>query len=434
MLSRAGVLVLIGFAAGACTSAEELLEDGVELEEAGSYEEAAWKYIRALDKDDELTEARNRLEFVADTVIAIHFREADRAGARSRPVEKGEAFLAIDRFVSAASEVGVEPRLPEDYAAQRRNALDEAISELSHRAESERAGGRFDRGVDLLREAVDRFDPMPQARDQLLAARFELLLEWADDLSRTGRFREAVRRTDEALAIAETIDLDPGLAIEMRNAAMEAGTVYVVATPVSRADRLGREVPRSFLADLNDRLELDFWSAPPEFLAFAHPALVRRRLRELRLERESLSRRDARIIAHDLDADFAVVADIDRFETLERDVEERRKNARTWAGEEVVYLEIRGKLEIRTRLSYAIVDHYGDVIREDRIEEHRSEKFRRAKYNGDYHDLDISRSMRNQFDGDEYDEKLERLEEEIARRLAERFGRIVFDQVLSRVR
>ncbi len=170
---------------------------------------------------------------------------------------------------------------------------------------------------------------------------------------------------------------------------MEAGTVYVAATPVSRSGRRGREVPPDFLADLNDRLELDYWSNPPEFIAFAHPALVRRRLRQLDLDHETLSDQDARIIARDLDADFAVVARIEHFDVVEKDVHRKDKQAKTKSGKDVVYSEMRGEIEVQVRLTYSIVDFNGDVLRSDDFEEHRSSDFKRAEYNGKYRELDI---------------------------------------------
>jgi len=423
----------LALAIGSCTSAEEVLNDGIELEAKGSYEEAAWKYIRALRKDDDLTEARERLQWVSDTLVTVYLTRAARAEDTNRPVEAAEAYLEIDRLHSGALEVGVETWLPGNYGSRRRDALDRAVAELEQRAQAARAERRFDRADDLLRDAVERFDPDPPTRHRLLTARFDVLLNWADDLSFRGLFREAVRRTDEALAIAETNALDPTPAIQLRNAALEAGTVYVAATPVWRAGRLGRDVSPSLLSDLNDRLELDFWSAPPEFVAFAHPALVRRRLRQLDLDRESLSRRDARVIARDLDADFAVIAEIDRFDVIEKDLRDRVKQARTKKGEEVVYTETEGRVEIRARLSYAIVDDNGNVVREGHADENRSADFKRAVYVGDYRDLDISRGTRSLFESDRYEESLERAEEELARRLAERLGQVVFDQVLSRV-
>lgn len=426
-------LLALALGLGACTSAEEVLNDGIELESKGSYEDAAWKYIRALRKDDDLFEARERLQWVSDTVVTILLDRSALSASGKRPVEAAEAFLDIDRLVSGALEVGVETVVPADYDEQRRTALDASILDLEQRAEAARRDGNYGLADDLLSDAVKRFDPVPDARHDLLSNRFDVLLAWADDLARQGRYREGVRRTDEALAIAETINLDPTPALNLRSAAMDAGTVYVAATPVWRTGGVGREISPGFLSDLNDRLELDYWSTPPEFIAFAHPALVRRRLRQLDLDRSTLSNRDARAVARDLDAHFAVVAEIDRFEVLETDVREREKQARTRSGESVVYYEIEGRVEVRARLSYAIVDEHGGVVSEGHLDENRSSDFKRAEYEGDPRDLDVSRGVRSLFDPDRYDESLERAEEELARRLAERFGRMVFDRVLGRV-
>jgi tetratricopeptide (TPR) repeat protein len=420
-------------AISACTSAEELMDDGIELEAKGSYEEAASKYLRALRKDDGLTEARERLQWVADTLVVMYLDRSAQAEDFGRPIEAAEPFLDIDRLISGASEVDVDVWLPEDYYMQRRSLLDAAIADLRDRARGARSAGRFGEASDLLSDAVERFDPAPPTRDQLLIERFDILLAWTDDASARGRFREAVRHTDEALAIAETVALDPTPAVQRRNAAMEAGTVYVAATPVWRGGRHERDWSRAFLLDLNDRLELDYWSNPPDFIVFAHPALVRRRLRQLDLEHESLSNHEAGIIARDLDADFAVVAEIDRFDVVEKDVHRKEKQAKTRGGNDAFYVEIQGEVEVRARLTYAIVDRNGGVVRSDDFEEQRSSDFTRAEYKGNYRDLDISRGTRDLFDRDRYDESLEKLQEELAERLAQRLGQAVFDRILSRI-
>jgi len=93
----------VSLAAGACTSAEETLKDGIELEQAGSYEDAAWKYIRALQKDSDLMEARTRLVWVADTVVARYLDRADAAEAAGGWVQAAEAYIKIDRLWTSAS-------------------------------------------------------------------------------------------------------------------------------------------------------------------------------------------------------------------------------------------------------------------------------------------------------------------------------------------
>ena len=121
----AGLLLLavVALLFSACTSAEELMEDGAKLENEGRYEEALRKYIRAYDKDPEIvdldiqiTDLGNRV--VADLIAQAAAAEAvagaeateDVAGAASDDdpaIAAAETYMKIDELVLRAFEVGI---------------------------------------------------------------------------------------------------------------------------------------------------------------------------------------------------------------------------------------------------------------------------------------------------------------------------------------
>jgi len=189
-----------------------------------------------------------------------------------------------------------------------------------------------------------------------------------------------------------------------------------------------------FLGELNDELEIDFWSNPPEFIAMAHPALVRQRMRHLGMRRRPLGQRDGKRLAIDMDADLVVVSEIERFSWFEDDVSERAREAETDDGEKVTYYEIRGKLKYHALVRWMIVDRSGHVIEENHFEESRRRDFRRAEYEGNWHDLDLSGSERKLFRPHQYADLREKLDEEMATRIASRLAERTFRRLSREVR
>lgn len=443
----AGLLLLavIALLLSACTSAEELMEDGARLETEGRYEDALRKYIQAYDKDPEIidlevqiTDLGNRV--VTDLIAMAAEAEAE-AEAEARPesagnlaIEAAETYVRIDELVLRAFEVGIALDRPDDYRDQRYSAFRAAVSSLAE------TGRRLHRDGDLAgsdavyRKALDRFDPTAEETRQLLLGRFEVLLAWADRATAAGHYREATGRADEAVAVAERLGIRPDDALAVRARAIDLGTLYVAAAPVRSRHRAEHEMSPWFLHEINDRLDLDFWSQPPEFIAMAHGALVRQRLRHLGLGRGPLSTHDARHLALDLDADLTVVNEIERFSWIEKDVQERIKQARTRSGEQVTYVEIRGKLEYYALVNILIVARNGNVIYDDHIEERRRRNFKYAEYDGDFHDLDVSGGDRKLFRRHRYGDLRTELEEEMAARITERVSDRVFDRLKREIR
>ena len=80
----------------ACASATDRLNEGMALQSQGRYVEAVYRYAEALEKDRELTAARDRLLAAGDSAVMVAMDEADRLELRGDPVQA--AFLT--RFVS----------------------------------------------------------------------------------------------------------------------------------------------------------------------------------------------------------------------------------------------------------------------------------------------------------------------------------------------
>ena len=73
------------FLLAACASAEKRLEQGMELQMQGRYDQAVVRYVEALEKDPQMQEARQRLVEVGDSAISGHLRELSRWSAAVSP-------------------------------------------------------------------------------------------------------------------------------------------------------------------------------------------------------------------------------------------------------------------------------------------------------------------------------------------------------------
>lgn len=428
------ILALVACLLAACTSAEELMEDGAELEAEGRYEEAARKYIAAYDKDPSIVDLDVKATSLGNRVVDDLLFEAQTASGSDRPVQSAETYMKIDDLVLKALEAGLHLDRPSDYGDLRFDTFRDAVAVLIDDAIEAFDRGDVNRADEIIRDALRRFDPTAEETEVLLQVHYDVLLAWADRATNLGRFREAIAKADEALAVAEEGSFPPDPAIALRTRAIDLGTLYVAAAPARTWGRDRDAVSPWLIAEVNDRLELNYWSSPPELVAMAHSALVRQRIRQLGFGRGPLSRRDARMLAADLDADFVVLPEVERFEWTERNVRDRPKQARTHSGKEVVYSEIRGKIEYEARVRLMIVSRSGDVLVDDHFQDRRSRDFKRAEYDGDYRDLDLSSSDRKLFRRDHLDDLLSEVENDLIDRVTQRIAERAYDRLGHEVR
>ena len=314
--------ILVGLLS-ACTSAEELVEDGAELEAQGRYEEAVRKYIAAYDKDPSIIDLEARVTELGNQVISDWYADARSAFDDGMYVRSAETYMQIDDLVLRAAEAALFLDRPADYGDRRYEAFRRAVRVLEDTALDRFEQGDLAAADGLFKDALARFDPTPDETHELLVGRHNVLLAWTDQATANGHFREAVSRADEALAIAEQAGIPVEDAVALRMRAIDLGTLYVAAAPVRGIERGRDAVSPWIMAELNDRLELDYWTKPPEFVAMAHGALVRQRIRSLGFGRRPLSRHDARILASDLGSHLVVLTEVERFNWEEEDIEER---------------------------------------------------------------------------------------------------------------
>jgi hypothetical protein len=418
------------FLAG-CTSATDRLEQGIEAESYGQYYQAAIRYVEALEKDESLVEARDRLMEAGDSAIVTSVRTAEDRLARQDAVGAGTELIAVDRLLARARSVGVRLPTPADLNQRRRTAFDAAIDQLMN--EGGDAGQRQQWGQ--ARRAYQRvrgeFQPNAAQRRESLEAESRLLLDWAlfeeDDL----RFRRAFDLAEEAMAVSggatEDVMEEAGL---LQERAIAAGTHFMAVFPVTYMPALAEQGGAGAALLLSDILELDYWRQPPVFLAVADPVIVRQMTR--RYSSPGTAVHPGRILEA-VEADFGVLVEISAMAQTERNVRQQVRTAETSRGGTARYTHEEGTLTFDIRVEVLVVDAVGRELEEFAVTENASGSFERAVYEGDSRDLDLSRSQRRLFDPVIQAERMAAIEDRLMREVSATLADRIFRAVLNRV-
>ena len=92
------LLLLAAALLTACASAGDRLNEGMQLQAEGRYMEAAYRYADAVDKDETLTEAHERLGTVAASALQRTMDSAEDLSGGGDPIAAADALLSGDRL------------------------------------------------------------------------------------------------------------------------------------------------------------------------------------------------------------------------------------------------------------------------------------------------------------------------------------------------
>lgn len=425
----AAFLLLLLAALPACKSADELYNEGQNLELQGRYVEAAHRYADALEKQPDLQKARGRLleagRLATDQLLA-------RIDAAQTEADAADLFLDLDRLLDRAAALGVMLPVPETYAGARRATFDAAIDEVLAAAEAETARGRFDEALRRL-ERARRFRPSAAQATDLDATAADTYLAWAEADFAAGRFRSAYDHAGAALGLAGADVRELALALQAQ--ALERGSLRVAPLPLWPTRAAAEALPDGLLADLNDLLEHEHWSRPPLFVRVAHPADVSRALRQLGLQRRPLRVAEAAEAGRLLDAHLVLTGEVERFARTVARTRHEAREARTVGGERVTYYRIQEDVSLRAVVALETVDPRRlDVVCERTVEHEARGEVVRGEYGGSLRVLDLSRSERRLFDADEIERQERQIEGDLLEGLAQRVADAALDCVTRALR
>ncbi|MEO0559369.1 MAG: hypothetical protein AAF170_14425 [Bacteroidota bacterium] len=413
-------LSLMLLAVAGCVSAKGAYEDGIALEQSGDMAGAAEAYIRALNRDSSLPNARERLEVAGAEAIARDLA----AAATSGPAQAAEHYLSADALIQKAAEVGVDLYRPASFEADLEIALDQAVAGALQASQQSLDRGDYEQSIRFV-DTGRRYRPSAQQAAELDAIAGNAYVGWAEVDLAAGRYRSALRRADAALSLgasglAGTVDA-------LRAEILEAGTVRLAVFPAERARGADR-FPRGFIRDLSDVLLDEAFATPQPFLQTPYPADVRRLVREERnIDERYENPRLLSDLARDLGADLGVAIDV---HTLSLTTEERRRRTITsrWRGDgergaPPTWDRVNLRLTAEVDASYIVVDaNSRRAVCEDDVRERVRGTYDIAESQHDEDELRLDSRDRDLFhpdwEADEQDRILVDLHHELADAIA----------------
>jgi len=429
----AAAVLTITLGVGACASATDRLQQGIELEQRGRPVDAARRYIDALKKDASLADARARLQDTGNRAVQDYLAEAAATEARGYSGSAADVLFQLDELRRDASAVGVTLAVPADYAAQRRAMMDRAV-EQAMRAAGLSAGRREYAEAIRLLDQGQRWQPTPEQRARMNEARFDAHLGWAEEDAAAGRYRSAFDRAGRAAGIFGRDASAAVRALELQQEVLRRGTVRVAVFPVMADDSTEARLPAGFMGDVQDELERTHWLRAPQFVEVVDPREVREELRRRRPSFGGLGARNAAMIGRALDAEVAVILTVDSVARSETVTSAARRAARTTAGVDTAFTVNEGRRETWTRVNYVMVDvATAQVLDRGAVPAEGGARYRAAKFAGDWRTLALSREDRELFLRNVRDADEQEIRRDLVGGLAPRLGREVFDTILRRV-
>ena len=429
-------LLLVSLISG-CASSEKLLERGVEAEEKGEYHRSATYYISVLEKEPDWEEAREGLMRVG--TIAVD-NLLDDANAKEDLGEFDEAISSLDKLDDLRTDalgVGVNLSVPSDYDSYRERLGQAAIVSLIRRGERAEENADWEEALETYARVQERYTLSIDQDEEMRLSIARVHMKWAEQDIQQGYYRSAFDRAGNAIGVLGEDHPRAGGAFDLQDQAIEEGTRFVAFLPVLQTEDVIETAPRGLIEEMDDMLQYDFWASPPPFVAPSDPVQLRRELRRLRYDERLITRSEASNIGNVLEADYVVITQAVVFQFEETRMKERTKKTQTKGRNSIdtTYIEqsFTGRLE--AEIEYRIVDVQSRrEVEEGSVSYDVSEKMQRGVYEGDYRDLDLSRSERKIFDEEEVELAMRELEDELLDELTPRLADEIFAKILDRIR
>jgi len=403
------------------------------MESKGRFEEAARSYIKVLEKDPTWEEARQRLENVGARAIDIFLKQAysyESAGAYEDVVG---VLNRIDDLRRRSDKVGVMLQVPNDYADFRQEMTTAAIVSLFKQGEYSEQVGDWAEAIRKY-ERLKRLYPLSPAQNQRAdQARARVFIKWAEqDLARE-YYRAAFDRAQKAIDILGPDSVKGLNALELQKVALNAGTRTVAALPFWSSERVENKAPRGIVRELYDVLLYEYLSEPILFVALTDPGRIHREMRRLRFRDKEITRQMAARVGQNLNTDFVVIGRVESYLQEEKLLQEKVHKVRLRSDKSsyTTYKEQKYTVKLTAEVKYEIIDSIrGRVVDKKTVNTEVSDQFRRGLYDGDYTNLDLSRSERRLFNREELHRAEQELEDKLIDKLAERLADSIYERIL----
>lgn len=440
---RTALLLALGLVGG-CASAEDRLNEGVQLQAQGRYMEAVYRYADAVEKDPSLAEAQGRVLVVGDSALFQAMDEADAYERRGDPVAAAGRYRAIDEMLARIRSVGLRLRPPPDYTDIRRGVFDRAIEWQMIEGYEAQDQGRWEDARHAFIGARGDYLPSREQVEESVEAETNLLLQWAKVELDDHRPRAAYSIAQQALEVQDSPPREVVLQVrDLHHQALEMGTVVLAVLPVTASGSVRQYLGPEFEIHLDEDLTRDHWNQPPLFVQMADPVILRNELRGLLRGRVPQS---ALLVGRALDligADVGVMVEVNRLDVVEEDVEYETRTARTvpqgrgvdrGAVDTVTYRVATGQLSYHVEAVGILVDVEGREIASFTAAANQVGPFERGEYDGDPESLDLGSVEARLFDPAVQTGERRRIEEALMEELALNVAAGTYETVLGGVR
>ncbi len=429
-------LVLI-FGIAACVSVERRIKKGEAMEDAGRFEEAAQAYIRALEKDPNREDVRGRLESAGTQAVDALLRRAYALESTEAYEDVLAVINRIDSLRSRSADVGVALPVPDDYAGFREEMTAAAIDSLFRQGEQAEQSGDWAGAVRSYSRLKNNYSLSSTEIRQVNEALGGSFINWAEQDLANAFYRDSFNHAQQAIDILGPDGTAGMYALEIQQAALDEGTRTVAVLPFWLENRVGRDVSRGKARELYDVTLYEYLDEPVLFVVFAEPGDIHREIRRLNLRDQPLSRQMAARVGQNLGVDFVVIGWVDSFVHEENILQEEthRVPLRSDKTRLAEYVEQRYRLRITAAFAYRIIDSFTRRnLYDDTFREEVSDQFNRGIYDGDFNNLDLSRSERRLFNAERLYEDEQDLEDRLTDKIAERLADNLRKRILGMIR
>jgi len=394
-------LLLVVAVASGCASADKRLNQGLEQEQKGQYENAVVRYVQALEKDPNLEEARIRLRQVGAQAIAEQFDEGQDWAARGNPVEAAGHFKRADAVVARAQSVGVRLMVPDNYEQARSGVFLDAFDALIDSGIAARQQGRWQDGLADFQQARNTLEPNMTQRNESLTEESILLVEWSDSEYERGHLRNAFAIAQKVQDL-EWSPVDQSMrAAEAMEMYLDEGEVELIVLPVQVKKHNARTDGGArfrLAAQLETTLEQGPWRQPPAFVYLQNPLSAADLITHAGLLNGDYNPAAMALILRLAEADYAAYLQLIDMEVSEFDVRSRNQSAPNRAGVRQNFVRQDGQRRIQAEARVVIADDFGNQIADVIVAGSGTAPFSRGVYDGDPSQLNLARNQVDLFD------------------------------------
>ncbi|WP_143815433.1 hypothetical protein [Longibacter salinarum] len=444
------ILLLFATALAGCVSTKERYQRVQKYEKQGKPVAAAFEMVKVLDDDSSWPNGRQELNELAQAGMDMLMETSRQKLSQNAPLDALGALDRIDNLRSACRSVSVSVNEPTGYRSLRREAVDESFAYLMDRGENAETDGRWSVAADAYENARE-FAPTNEALREIDARQADVYMAWAEMDMDQGAYRSAFDRADVAASyVSEASPMIENVEA-LQDAAVARGTKVTAFLPLWQTRQAGAALPPDFLREVNDVLNLRYWSKPPIFIASVPPVPTRRAVRRDDLDRTILSRKQASRIGRILESDLVVTGEIVEFREERDDIESVTQTAQ-WSvstpdGREAT----RGRSGTGPRDTTFVVKEYDRELYatiEIRVIDTRSgrtlsantigvdveDRMVRGEFSGDWRNLDLSGMELSLFHPEDLRAQERELELKLADALADAVARETFDDLVQTIR